>query len=667
MPGNEALKPLANDAITSRSSIDWRPDIDGLRALAVFAVFAFHAFPKLKFLKGGFIGVDIFFVISGFLISSIIFSQLTRGTFSFWVFYSRRIRRIYPALLVVLVGCLGVGWFYLLADEYMQLGKHTAGGAGFVANIVLFFEEGYFNNASTTKPLLHLWSLGIEEQFYIFWPLILWLTWKIKPKAMFWVALAIAVVSFALNLFYFKSRPELDFFLPHTRIWELLCGAMLAWGTLNWKGKAATIQAKLGGDKLSHILSVSGFILLAVSIVFMNEKGFPGWQAVVPVLASVLIIMAGKDAVLNKWVLSNKVLVWFGLISYPFYLWHWPLISMKWLISLRAPTVTYSIAAFVACTLLAWLTTRFIENPLRFGGYARIKTMGLFATMVVMGIVGYTLFAIGGLPQRFPAGIQNIQKLLVKKFNDKNTGFKTPCYSEFRKDADYKKCQRVSEEAAVSNKKTIVIWGDSQAAAFVPGFRKHFGEDFNIVQRTSGACPAVGRDATPACSRVVSMVSNEIKQLQPWAVVLSARWGLKDYQESIHHFKDVIDQLRASGINRVVVLGPVPDWEKSLPKAMIFYSRENGRFPIRFNQLDDRKTYAMDKQISQWSQEVGVPYVSPVKALCNAEGCQTMATEGDVQSILYFDDNHLTTLGSEYLVGQLKGSVEDSLGQRNAD
>lgn len=228
---------MTNNPAAKKSSMTWRPDIDGLRALAVFAVFVFHAFPKVPVFKGGFVGVDVFFVISGFLISSIIYTQLEKGTFSFWDFYSRRIRRIYPVLLTVLIACMGFGWFYLLADEYMQLGKHIAGGAGFVSNFVLFFEKGYFDNASATKPLLHLWSLGIEEQFYIFWPLILWLTWKVKKDAMFWVAFAIAIVSMAMNVYWYTSKPEMDFFLPHTRIWELLCGAMLAWGNLHWKEK----------------------------------------------------------------------------------------------------------------------------------------------------------------------------------------------------------------------------------------------------------------------------------------------------------------------------------------------------------------------------------------------------------------------------------------------
>lgn len=249
-----------------KSSIGWRPDIDGLRAVAVFAVFVFHAFPKVQIFKGGFVGVDVFFVISGFLISSIIYTQLAKGTFSFWDFYSRRIRRIYPVLLTVLIGCLGFGWFFLLADEYMQLGKHIAGGAGFVSNFVLFFEKGYFDNASATKPLLHLWSLGIEEQFYIFWPLILWLTWKLKKNAVFWVTLVIATVSMAMNLYWYKTNPSMDFFLPHTRVWELLCGAMLAWGSLNWKEAIAGKIKDIRGGGYRSAYPFSGRVCHADSL-----------------------------------------------------------------------------------------------------------------------------------------------------------------------------------------------------------------------------------------------------------------------------------------------------------------------------------------------------------------------------------------------------------------
>lgn len=175
----------------------YRPDIDGLRAIAILSVVGFHAFPD--WVKGGFIGVDIFFVISGYLISTIIFDSLEHNRFSFVEFYSHRIKRIFPALLLVLISCFIFGWFTLLADEYKQLGKHIAGGAGFVSNFIFWNESGYFDNAAQTKPLLHLWSLGIEEQFYIIWPWLLWFTWK-KRLNFLTITIAVAIISFGLNI-----------------------------------------------------------------------------------------------------------------------------------------------------------------------------------------------------------------------------------------------------------------------------------------------------------------------------------------------------------------------------------------------------------------------------------------------------------------------------------
>ncbi|MFA6121206.1 MAG: acyltransferase, partial [Sideroxydans sp.] len=200
----------------------YRADIDGLRAIAILAVVGFHAFPT--WVKGGFIGVDVFFVISGFLISTIIFGSLSRDAFSFAEFYARRIKRIFPALFLVLVASFVFGWFALLADEYKQLGKHIAGGAGFVSNFVLWGESGYFDNAAETKPLLHLWSLGIEEQFYFVWPLLLWFAWK-RRFNLLTIALVVAVVSFALNVFTVRSDPVAAFYSPLTRFWELMVGS----------------------------------------------------------------------------------------------------------------------------------------------------------------------------------------------------------------------------------------------------------------------------------------------------------------------------------------------------------------------------------------------------------------------------------------------------------
>ena len=224
---------IARVPVPSEHRIAYRPDIDGLRAVAVLLVVGYHAFPY--WLNGGFIGVDIFFVISGFLISSIIFQDLGAGSFRFTDFYGRRIRRIFPALIIVVAACLVAGWFVLLAGEYEQLGKHVAGGAGFIANFLLWNESNYFDNAAETKPLLHLWSLGVEEQFYIIWPLLLWLAWKRNFNARTMTAF-IVIMSFALTIAQARTDMVAAFYSPATRFWESLCGALLA--NPNWNRSA---------------------------------------------------------------------------------------------------------------------------------------------------------------------------------------------------------------------------------------------------------------------------------------------------------------------------------------------------------------------------------------------------------------------------------------------
>ena len=229
--------------ISHLSHPQYRHDIDGLRAIAVLSVVAFHAFPV--WVKGGYIGVDVFFVISGFLISTIIFENLEKGTFSFGEFYARRIKRIFPALTLVLVASLIIGWLVLLPDELNQLGKHVVAGAGFVSNLVLWSEAGYFDNSADTKPLLHLWSLGVEEQFYIIWPLLLWLASR-QHFSLSTLVILIALFSFTFNINAVSQDPVATFYSPLTRFWELLCGTLLAWYSLHKAEFLVGIKKMLG-------------------------------------------------------------------------------------------------------------------------------------------------------------------------------------------------------------------------------------------------------------------------------------------------------------------------------------------------------------------------------------------------------------------------------------
>lgn len=387
--------------LSSPYKSSYRSEIDGLRAFAVLSVVAFHAFPS--WLKGGFIGVDIFFVISGFLITSHIFENLDKGQFSFTDFFSRRIRRIFPALILVMASSLAFGWLALLADEFAQLGKHVASGAAFITNFILVDESGYFDNAAETKPMLHLWSLAVEEQFYIVWPLVLWLAWKRKFNLLT-ITILVTVISFYLNFRFVKLHPTETFFWPVGRFWELLSGSILAWlilyksEVLNrlrlWIDKflVRVIHSKeveADGSTTSNLMSFFGLLLLAYGVIRINESlSFPSKWALIPVLGAVLIIASGSKAWLNRIFLMNPIAVWFGLISYPLYLWHWPILSFLQIVEGEMPHRDARILAVLLAILLAWLTLKLVESPIRFG-YLKRKLNAI--------VVAVILFSVGGV------------------------------------------------------------------------------------------------------------------------------------------------------------------------------------------------------------------------------------------------------------------------------
>jgi len=385
----------------------YRPDIDGLRALAVLSVVAYHAFPRT--VTGGFVGVDVFFVISGFLISTIIFGSLFRyNGFDFIEFYGRRVRRIFPALAIVLLASFTFGYFYLLNDEFDQLGKHMAGGAGFVSNIVLWFESGYFDTSAETKPLLHLWSLGVEEQFYIVWPILLWLAWKLRFNLLS-VCVLYAGVSFVLNIHSARSDIVADFYSPQTRFWELMLGTILALVQLRHHQARSRFRLVVN-DLLSTVIydgsrkkdpalindieSILGVCLILFGIFYLHtDSKFPGWWALLPTVGAVLFISAGPSAFLNRVVFSNRIVVWFGLISFPLYLWHWPLLSFSRIVAGQTPPSSLRWCAVAASILLAWATFQFVEKNIRRARNTRLVSVCLVAIVAILGCAGYFVFA----------------------------------------------------------------------------------------------------------------------------------------------------------------------------------------------------------------------------------------------------------------------------------
>jgi peptidoglycan/LPS O-acetylase OafA/YrhL len=472
----------------------YRPDIDGLRAIAVLSVVAFHAFPS--WLKGGFIGVDIFFVISGYLISTIIFESLDKGTFSFSEFYARRICRIFPALLLVMFASYTFGWFALLADEYQQLGKHIATGSIFASNITLWSEAGYFDMSAEIKPLLHLWSLGIEEQFYIAWPILLYIIWKQKINLLA-VIIILWIISFYLNIEGVKTDPIATFYSPQTRFWELLCGSLLAWITIykaslidsakakieHWLS-AATCREKPDTNNTlsSNIISCTGLVLLACGILSINsDSEFPGKLALIPTLGTVLIIMAGSKAWINRRILSNKFAVWVGLISFPLYLWHWPLLSFARIIEGDTPNRNTRIVMVLTAIILAWLTYRFIERPIRLSGSNKFTVMSLALIMSCTGGIGYITYKNNGF--EFRTAHQNHKEYSALDWSDfKSQGCEQHLGSSTTFCIEYGSRER----------QEIAIIGDSTGNSLAPGLARLAAQhDLGLVNFGSWTCPPI--------------------------------------------------------------------------------------------------------------------------------------------------------------------------------
>jgi peptidoglycan/LPS O-acetylase OafA/YrhL len=436
----------------------YRPDIDGLRAVAVLLVVIFHAFPGR--IPGGFIGVDIFFVISGFLISSIIFSNLEGGSFSIAGFYNRRIRRIFPALLIVMGCSLAFGWATFFPDEYTQLAKHVAGGAAFVSNFLLYHESGYFDNTSETKPMLHLWSLAIEEQFYIFWPLLLAFVWK-RKWSFLRITAVIAVLSFAANIYLIQKNSAAAFYWPISRFWELMIGGLLAYTALH---KPALIR------RGKNLQSTIGFILLLAGAALINEKqAFPGWWALLPTVASFFIISAGPEGWFNKYVLSTRIFVWFGLISYPLYLWHWPLLSLIRIIEGTQGGRIIRVVAVVAAIALSWLTCRFVEKPIRQKESYR-TALALATAMVLMATAAICIVRFHGFEDRAAIRNSTFSVAVTQQFSGPRWQYTNDdsCLRRFplkeSRDFQWWFCMLEKDQPP-----TVILMGDSYANELYPG------------------------------------------------------------------------------------------------------------------------------------------------------------------------------------------------------
>ena len=627
----------------------YRPDIDGLRALAVCVVILYHAFPD--FLPGGFIGVDIFFVISGFLITTLIYSELSTDHFSFLNFYIRRIKRIFPALITVLVFCFAFGWFNLLADEYKQLGLHIIGSASFTSNFILWNESNYFDATSYQKPLLHLWSLAVEEQFYLIWPVLIWVCIK-RNVSLLYLSFVIFLSSFIFSIYesQYAENQASAFYLPQSRFWELMIGALLAYFVFHPLEALEKFKVRLNKKvsrglpfflnsiKPGDLLAWLGILLIALGLILINKNtSFPGYWALLPVIGAALIVLAGPNAWVNKHLLSNQWVIAVGLISYPLYLWHWPLLSFAHIITGEMPPPLTRAFIVIGSFVLAALTYFFIEKPIRHGTWAKSKSLVLVVLILVMGYVGFNTYDRDGLTFR----LNQIQ-------------FRLPETLQSLRINKTEKIKIHRDKALVdgSKKPKIILWGDSYAGHLVAGYQELYLDNFEIVQLNTGGCPPILNMDLPNRKNCIGINKENLDRViaeDPKRLILAANWTDYDWEKVSH----TIDMLHQAGFRSIDLVGPAPQWKDSLYKQLYFYYMKNrdSNIPYRMQFGLNSNFLEIEPRLRELATKKGVRYISIVGILCNESGCITrFGDTGD--KLVSFDGGHFTHFASKYVVSQ---------------
>jgi peptidoglycan/LPS O-acetylase OafA/YrhL len=633
-------------ASSQRSS--YRSDIDGLRAVAVLSVIFYHMNKEL--LPGGFIGVDVFFVISGFLISGHIFEGLDRGSFSILEFYRRRIKRIAPAMLTVVAVTLGLAWFFLLPEDTIQTAKSAVFAVASLANVYFWHyqDTSYFAADSRELPLLHLWSLGVEEQFYAIWPLVLTVSYRrARQPAFFLAALAIVTISFCLGNIWAGSAPLFAYYMLPTRAGELLMGTLVAIAVL--RGAQHEVPSAI-----MLFLTVVGMVLLAGSLFGLSEHvTFPGVAAIPPTLGTALLIFvgAGRQNRMSR-CLSAKPLVQIGLISYSMYLWHWPLLAI-YRYGYGEITLRVSIAIFMFTLLLAWITYFYIEQPLR---RSSASVLAIFVRQYAVPsaiLAGLSLGLVYHQPL-IAALVQSAYTQRLARVGDK---------ARPANDYDYV-CQRQRLVAADATDDRCVIgagpglgddvllWGDSNAAHYVGMigvFANEAGFRFRNIEL--GSCPPILANVSTFvaprraadCRDSLPVIRHMIDKAH--TIIVSALWT--SYQGLAVSFLDVFFQtmreITRSG-KQVIIIGkaPVtPGFDRRCSKKALHFPFLSCRVPDTPLGADIAE---INERLSNFArQSAGIQYFDVSGYLCPHGLCSAYGSDGE---ILYYDSDHLTMVGS---------------------
>jgi peptidoglycan/LPS O-acetylase OafA/YrhL len=653
---------------SSSRKFAYRGDIDGLRAIAVLSVVAFHIAPDK--LRGGFVGVDIFFVISGFLISSIIYKELESGSFSIVEFYIRRVRRIFPALLLVLFFVCVAGWIILLPSDFVVLGKQILGGSTFVANFVLWWQSGYFAPDATLKPLLHLWSLGVEEQYYLIFPLICIVFYRSQSRWVLAAAfLAIAAISMFLNVAFVSRYSAATYFLPFSRLWELFVGAGIS--LFLQPNLQAPWESRLLA-KWQHGIGFLGLSLLVTSVFGIDQlDAFPGWWALLPTIGAALVIVAGQYSLVNRYVLSCKPAVFVGLISYPLYLWHWPILSF-----MRIATAVWGVkishlqkgAMIVVAFLLAYLTYRFIELPIRHvkqREQRRKGALGLLVCVSLTGAFGFLVILAGGFPARLPSTIVALDRDFGR--DNSNLWRGGTCFLRPDQFAVSFSDSCVDTEASRAGQPLVLVWGDSHAADLLPGFRALQDKPgVRLAQYTASLCaPIIGLQVPerPACLSVNNAVLDRIRRLRPNIVVLSAYWDDLDPNHNrawrAEKLLQTIELVKAASVQKVVVLGSVPFWTRPVPWLLVSELRRNPGKPVPQRLPQGLLEAHDDTLLKATTLKAGAVFVPVFENLCDQTSC-IVTTDQGWEGIVTSDQSHFTEHGSRLVASRIWPLIIDS-------
>lgn len=639
----------------TQDAMDYRREIDGLRALAVLPVILFHA--GFEAFSGGFVGVDVFFVISGYLITTIIMAELEQGKFSIVNFYERRARRILPALFLVMLVCIPFAWFWLLPSDMKDFSQSLVAVSVFASNILFWRESGYFDTAAELKPLLHTWSLAVEEQYYVLFPLFLMLFWRLGKR---WILITLGLVfvaSLALAQWAAYAIPAAAFYLLPTRGWELLIGAFAAFYLSKANRKEfGKVAGELGGW--------FGIALILYSIfAYSKSTPFPGLYALVPTLGTVLVILfATQKTTVGKFV-GNKLLVGVGLISYSGYLWHQPLFAFARQKGFSHSDGEVFFFLSIASLFLAFFSWKFIETPFRNKSIVDRKSIFLFA---FIGSIFFVSLGLYGYKNNGDVGQLSAQeKLFLSYFENEVPDWqyfiKEGIPEKFRMDCDFYDVAKYRSgnstkipvesisDTCYSKKykssKVVFIWGDSYAQQLYYGLSKVLPKDFEVLQVASSGCVAntkANQSKTDFCEQSNWFAYDVIKKIKPQAVIIGQNLG-QDYEK----MKELSSDLKSFGIQRVIFTGPSPHWVPSLPAVL---ARSLPNVPKHTFLGIDKAVLDLDLQLKkESSQSNHVEYVSLIDFFCNNDGCLTHLTQDVMASVTSWDYGHLTPIASYYL------------------